>query len=174
MSILVKTSIMPHDITGWIHTLAALVALWTGSLILIKTKGTLWHRRTGRVYGVSMLIVCATSLMIYRLHNSFGILHFFALISTVTLVLGMLPLYIKGTKNAIVRHLAWMYWSVIGLYSAFVAEILTRVPQMLGINTNFGIFYGLVGLSAGLVGFAGARFFKRRIGIWEEAYGRVS
>ncbi|SFR52047.1 Predicted membrane protein [Robiginitalea myxolifaciens] len=164
---------MPHDFTGWIHTLAALVALVSGSLILAKTKGTRWHRRTGRVYGIAMLTVCATSFMIYRLHNSFGILHFFALVSTITLILGMLPLYRKGVKNAIVRHLAWMYWSVIGLYSAFIAEILTRVPRLVGIDTNFGMFYGIVGLSAGLVGFIGAYYFKRKIGNWEEAYGWV-
>ena len=86
---------MPHDITGWIHTIAAIIALITGSMILAKNKGTFQHKITGRIYAVSMLIVCITAFMIYRVHNTFGVLHVFAVISTLTLALGMLPLYSK-------------------------------------------------------------------------------
>ena len=55
---------MPHDFIGWIHTIAAIVALITGSMILSKTKGTAIHKKTGRVYGICMLTVCATAFMI--------------------------------------------------------------------------------------------------------------
>ncbi len=161
---------MPHDIIGWIHTLAAIIALITGSMVLAKTKGTLQHKRTGRVYGVAMLVVCATSFMIYRVHNTFGILHIFAIISTITLVLGMLPLYLKGYKNPILTHLSWMYWSVIGLYCAFAAEIFTRLPMLLDIKNTYGIFYALIGLSAGFVGFIGSRFFKKKKKVWKERF----
>lgn len=162
---------MPHNFIGWVHTLAALLALITGSLILAKTKGTSLHKKTGRVYGISMIIVCTTSFMIYRVHNTFGVLHFFALISTVTLLLGMLPLYLKNYKNAIVTHLSWMYWSVIGLYCAFAAEIFTRLPMILDIQNTYGIFYALVGLSTGFVGFVGSRFFKKNKNTWEKQFG---
>lgn len=161
---------MPHDITGWIHTLAAIIALITGSMILARSKGTLVHKRTGKVYAVSMLIVCTTAFMIYRVHNTFGILHFFAVVSTVTLVLGMLPLYLKSYKNPIVAHLSWMYWSVIGLYCAFAAEIFTRLPLILNIQNNFGMFYGLIGISAGLVGATGSYFFRKKKKSWEERF----
>jgi uncharacterized membrane protein len=162
---------MPHDIIGWIHTISALVALITGSMILSKTKGTSLHKKTGRIYGMSMLIVCATAFVIYRVHNTFGILHFFAIISSVTLILGMFPMYKKGYKNQILAHLSWMYWSVIGLYCAFTAEIFTRLPIILNIENSYGIFYSLVGLSAGLVGLTGSRFFKKKKKIWEEEFG---
>jgi uncharacterized membrane protein len=161
---------MPHDIIGWIHTIAALIALFTGSVILIKTKGTALHKKIGRIYGISMLIVCATAFMIYRVHNTFGILHFFATVSTVTLILGMLPMYIKGYKNPIVAHLSWMYWSVIGLYCAFAAEIFTRLPIILNIDNSYVIFYVLVFLSAGLIGIIGSRYFKKKKKIWEEQF----
>ena len=82
---------MPQDIIGWFHTIAAIIALITGSLILSYAKGTETHKFIGRVYGVSMLVVCATSFTIYRVHNTFGVLHVFAIISTITLLLGMLP-----------------------------------------------------------------------------------
>ncbi|MFC4634421.1 DUF2306 domain-containing protein [Dokdonia ponticola] len=164
---------MPQDFIGWVHTLAAILALLAGSLILAKTKGTSLHKKTGRVYGVSMLIVCSTAFMIYRVHNTFGILHVFALISTITLLLGMLPLYLKSYKNAIVSHLSWMYWSVIGLYCAFSAEILTRLPMILDIQNTHEIFYTLVGVSTGLVGFIGSRFFKKNKNTWEKQFGSL-
>ncbi|WP_046757537.1 DUF2306 domain-containing protein [Kordia jejudonensis] len=163
---------MPHDSIGWIHTIAALIALLTGSIILANTKGTLLHKQIGRVYGVSMIVVCVTSFMIYRVHNSIGILHFFALVSTVTLLLGMLPLYIKGFKNPIMNHLAWMYWSVIGLYCAFAAEIFTRFPMIFDIKNTYGIFYMFVGISAGLVGMIGGIFFKKKKIQWQEQFGQ--
>lgn len=161
---------MPHDIIGWIHTLAAIIALLTGSMVLAKTKGTLKHKKTGRVYGMAMLVVCITSFMIYRVHNAFGILHIFAIISSVTLFLGMLPMYLKGYKNPILTHLSWMYWSVIGLYCAFAAEIFTRLPMMLNLKNTFGLFYALIGLSAGLVGFIGSHYFKKKKKVWKELF----
>ncbi|WP_029034737.1 DUF2306 domain-containing protein [Salinimicrobium terrae] len=162
---------MPHDSIGWIHTIAAVIALITGSLVLLKTKGTFLHKMTGRVYAVSMLMVCGTAFMIYRVHNTFGILHIFALISTITLFLGMLPLYLGLHKKPVVAHLSWMYWSVIGLYCAFAAEIFTRLPTILNIKNTYGIFYALIGLSAGIVGFIGSHFFKRKKKVWEDQFG---
>jgi len=100
---------MPNDITGWLHTLAAVIALITGTIVLTKVKGTRLHKRIGRFYGTSMLIVCATSFMIFKVHGSFGVLHFFATLSTITLIFGMFPLYSDFLKNPIVAHLSWMY-----------------------------------------------------------------
>lgn len=162
---------MPHDITGWIHTIAAIIALLTGTLILAKTKGTAFHKNIGKIYGINMIIVCITAFMIYRVHRTIGILHFFAFLSTITLLLGMLPLYRKSIQNPVVKHLAWMYWSVIGLYSAFVAEVLTRLPMILDIENTFGIFYMLVGISAGLVGMIGGIFFRKKKNHWIEKFG---
>jgi len=162
---------MPHDLTGWIHTITALMALITGSLILAQTKGTSLHKITGRIYGISMLSVCATAFMIYRVHETFGVLHLFSLVSTVTLLLGMLPLYMKGYKNPIITHLSWMYWSVIGLYCAFGAEIFTRVPLILHLENSYAIFYTLIGISTGFIGFVGSHFFKTRKVIWVKHYG---
>lgn len=161
---------MPQDIIGWIHTLTALIALITGSMILANEKGTRRHKLIGRIYGVSMLVVCVTSFMIYRVHGTFGVLHFFAVVSTVTLLLGMLPLYTGWGKNPIVAHLSWMYWSVIGLYCAFAAEVFTRLPMLLDLENSYGIFYALVGLSAGVVSMVGSRYFKTKKGEWEQRF----
>ncbi len=165
---------MPHDFIGWFHTIAAIIALITGGMILARTKGTLLHKRTGRVYGVSMLIVCISAFMIYRVQKTFGILHIFAVISTVTLILGMLPLYSKNYKDPIVMHLSWMYWSVIGLYCAFAAEIGTRLPLLLNIEDSYTTFYILIGISSGIVGLIGSRYFKKKKRVWEQQFGSSS
>ncbi|MEX0289286.1 MAG: DUF2306 domain-containing protein [Flavobacteriaceae bacterium] len=162
---------MPHDFIGWFHTTTAIIALITGSMILAKTKGTSEHKKIGRIYAIAMVMVCATAFMIYRVHNAFGVLHFFALISTATLILGMRPMYLKNSKNRIVTHLAWMYWSVIGLYCAFAAEIFTRLPDILQIESNYRIFYALIGASSGLVGLIGNHYFKKYKKVWEERFG---
>lgn len=163
---------MPYDFIGWFHTVMSLIALVTGSMVLAKTKGTATHKKVGRIYAVSMLLVCVTAFMIYRLHNAFGILHFFAIISTVTLILGMLPMYSKRNKNSIIVHLSYMYWSVIGLYCAFAAELFTRLPDLWNIDTDFGVFYALIGLSSGTVGAIGSRYFKKNKKDWEERFGQ--
>ncbi len=165
---------MPHDFIGWIHTLAAVIALITGSMILYRKKGTRKHIRTGRVYGIAMLVVCATSFMIYRVHGSFGILHVFALISTLTLIMGMLPLYLRRSKSFILKHLAYMYWSVIGLYCAFAAEIFTRLPDIFNLQQSYGLFYLLISISSGFVGYLGARRFKVLGKKWKAAFGNTN
>ncbi|MGB5982301.1 MAG: DUF2306 domain-containing protein [Nonlabens sp.] len=161
---------MPHDFIGWLHTITALIALNTGSLVLAHTKGNQKHKILGYIYASSMLIVCGTAFMIYKVQGSFGVLHVFAVISTVTLFLGMLPMYFKYSANYIVEHLSWMYWSVIGLYCAFAAEVFTRLPVILDIPNTYGMFYILVGLSAGLVGFVGSFYFKRKKVVWENSF----
>lgn len=114
--------------TGLIHLITACIALVTGTVVLLTRKGNKQHKIWGYAYTVSMVIMLLTAFMIYRLFNGFGIFHVFAVISTLTLIGGMLPLFLK-TKNAVAYHLSFMYWSVMGLYAAFVSEIFTRVPE---------------------------------------------
>lgn len=162
---------MPHDYIGWIHMILAIVALIAGSTILSSKKGTFFHKKIGKIYVLSMLIVCATAFMIYNVHNAIGVLHLFAFISGSTLISGMIPLYFKGCKNPIIYHLSWMYWSVIGLYCAFAAEIFTRLPIILEVENTYSIFYILLGISSGIVGLTGSYFFKKRKKYWEEKFG---
>lgn len=147
---------------GIIHFIASIAALISGTAVLAKHKGTKIHKQLGYVYILSILIVLATSFMIYRLHGTFGILHWFAVISSLTLLGGMLPMFLKKPKNYISYHFSFMYWSVIGLYCAFMAEIFTRIPLIYTIDADVvGIFYAMVGLASGLVGGIGAIYFKR-------------
>lgn len=49
----------------------------------------------GYGYVVAMVLVCGSALGIYGLTGRFGIFHAMALVSSATLLLGMLPLYLK-------------------------------------------------------------------------------
>ncbi|XLS28004.1 DUF2306 domain-containing protein [Flavobacteriaceae bacterium M23B6Z8] len=122
--------------TGIIHLAAAVMALVTGTVVLFIKKGDKAHKRWGYTYVISMTVMLITSFMIYRLFNGFGLFHIFSVISTITLLGGMIPLAFKW-KNAVAFHLSFMYWSVMGLYAAFVAEIFTRVPAAPGGLTLF-------------------------------------
>ncbi|MBX2945625.1 MAG: DUF2306 domain-containing protein [Cyclobacteriaceae bacterium] len=120
-----------HSPTGLIHLFSAILALITGTIVLFSTKGTRSHRSTGYGYIASMLILNGTAFGLYRLFGRFGPFHVAALVSMLTLLMGILPLINRQSSGRwLVRHLTWMYYSVIGLYAAFASEIIVRIPGL--------------------------------------------
>lgn len=137
---------------GLIHLIASILALIFGTLVLITEKGTKRHKKIGYAYAISMLGLIITALMIYRLFGRFGIFHAAALLSTITLLGGMIPAILRKPANRWFRlHYGFMYWSVIGLYAAFVAEVLVRIPQT--------PFFRMVGVASFLVTVIGGIIF---------------
>ena len=132
-------SIVNNEI-GLIHLIASMAALVFGTAVLMMTKGTKMHIRTGYFYVASMVILLVTAFMLYNLFGKWGIFHYFAVVSTFTLLLGMMPIFMRNQiKNWAYLHFSFMYWSVIGLYGAFVSEMMTRIPEV--------PFFGMVGLA---------------------------
>ena len=119
---------MVKDTVGLIHLIASIISLIVGTIVLASVKGTQKHKGYGYVYCVAMVVTLTTSFLIYRLYNRFGVFHYLALVSGITLVRGMLPMLIHRTNNSLKQHFRSMYWSVVGLYAAFAAELLVRVP----------------------------------------------
>lgn len=151
------------DNIGLIHFLSSLLALFFGSLILFLKKGTNTHKKMGYAYMLSMSILLTTSFMIYRLFNGFGIFHYAAILSAVTLILGMIPVLTKKPRTKwLIRHFSFMYWSVIGLYTAFVSEILTRIPET--------PFFSMVGLATVIIIILGTLFFLKNRKKWQIKY----
>lgn len=129
-----------HDEIGFVHLLASILALASGSQVLLMKKGTRMHKQIGYLYAFSMLIVCVSAFFIYRLFGGFGVFHVAAIVGFLTLLAGMLPIMLKRPQGKWLRlHYAFMYWSVIGLYAAFISELLTRIPDT--------PFYGMLGLA---------------------------
>ena len=141
-----------HSYMGLFHTLMAVVALVSGSMVLLKTKGTQQHRRIGRVYGLSMLLMISSSFAIYNF-GSFSLFHGFSVVSTLTLVLGMYPA-IRRKGNWFVKHFYFMNWSVVGLYCAFWAELGVRFFEM-------RYFWWVVMVATMLTAFTGMFMIKR-------------
>lgn len=164
---------MLSGLLGQIHFVCSILSLLFGTLVLLKTNGTFLHRVIGYLYVISMMVVLATSFMLHNLSN-FGILHWFSIISSTTILLGMLPLVLKFPKeNYMTFHISFMYWSVIGLYCALAAEIFTRIPFLFDFgNDKMTLFYILIGVSFGIVGAIGSHYFKRYKTKWFEKFGK--
>lgn len=147
-----------HDTSGLIHLITAALAVLSGTAVILMQKGSRRHKQIGYVYVISMTIMLLTSFMIYRLFDGFGIFHFFSIVSTLTLLGGMVPALLRKPSNWLPLHFSFMYWSVFGLYAAFVAEIFTRVPGMQ--------FYNMLGVAIFLVMGAGYFFWYKNKKKW--------
>lgn len=152
------------DSTGLVHTVASLLAILFGTWVLLARKGNRRHRQIGYAYTLTLGIVLFTSFFMYNLFGGFGIFHVFAIVSSVTLAAGMIPIIRRKPKHYVALHYNFMYWSVIGLYGAFLAEILTRIPPLVIQDKEIlPLFFGLVGVSIFIVmGFGYYFMFRKR------------
>ncbi len=157
---------------GLIHLISAIIALITGVFVLITTKGTKTHKQIGYIYVISMIILNITAFMIYRLFGKFGIFHWFAILSLLTLVLGIYPVLVKNFKNYLLVHFNYMYWSVVGLYCAFCAEILTRIPFIYDLPNKRQLFGILTGVSMFIVMTIATIIFVKVKPKWTKQYER--
>lgn len=125
---------------GMLHTGFAIVALLLGALVVGQPKGTRVHRAIGQVYALSMVGVNATAFMLYRLLGHFGPFHVAALVSIVTLVLGVTPAVLRRPRGTWLRyHAYFMSWSYVGLVAALAAETMVRLPLIRPIGVSFAI-----------------------------------
>lgn len=160
------------DLTGLVHLVFSILSLVTGSFVLGLKKGTKLHKKIGYVYSISMIIVVATAFTMYNLFGTWGIFHWAAVVSTITLALGLIPILTKRPKkNYMSMHFSFMYWSVIGLYGAFMAEFLVRFPKKVvesGIPNE--LFYNITGIAVAITMGIGAYFFIKRISKWNKDF----
>jgi len=139
---------------GLLHLIAALASLILGTTVLALAKGSKRHKKLGYAYVGSMAMMLATSFTIYRQFHGFGIFHVAALLSSITLGAGMVPvLRKKPARSWRQLHYSFMYLSVLELYVALVAEVLVRRPGM--------SFWEVASLSTVTVMLPGAALFTR-------------
>lgn len=154
---------MIHSDLGLVHIIAAVAALLTGTWVLFEKKGTQSHVRVGYAYVLAMSIMLGTAFGIYHLWGKWGIFHYMAVVSSVTLVLGMGPVLRKNRKpESIYYHFSWMYWSVMGLYAAFASEMLARVPET--------PFFGMVGIATAAIMGVGGFIFGLKKKKWRNEF----
>lgn len=158
--------------TGLIHFIFSMLALLLGTAVLVMNKGTQKHKLIGKLYVYSMLVVLITAFMTYRLFGTWGIFHWTAVVSTLTILLGLIPIRIKRpAKNYVMLHFSFMYWSVIGVYGAFVSETLVRMPKVV-IESGFPnkIFYNMIGIGMAIVMGLGVFYFIKLKPKWEAQF----
>jgi uncharacterized membrane protein len=157
---------MIHDLKGLIHTAAAVAAMVLGAVVFFRPKGGRVHRLLGYAYTLCMLLLIATSFMIYRLTGGFNFLHGASIASSMGVAFGFGHAFLRRPRDTwLVRHYFFMSWSYIGLLAAFVAEISTRVA-MPYVARRFGggsllVFWCIVALASAAVVIAGARLVNR-------------
>lgn len=159
--------------TGLIHFIAAIFAFLLGTLVLVLPKGALKHKIIGRLYAMTMLVVLTTAFMTYRLFGTWGIFHWTAVISSLTLVCGLIPILTRRPTNSYISlHFSFMYWSIMGVYGAFVSETLVRMPKVVvesGIPNS--VFYNMTGIGTAIVMGLGVYFFLKNKSKWDKQFG---
>lgn len=144
-----------HSTTGIIHLASALAAMLLGAAVMLLSKGTPVHKRIGYMYVASMVLVNVTAFMIYHLFGRFGPFHMAAIVSSVGIAGGMVPvLFRQRFPDWKSYHYQFMNWSVVGLYAAFWAESLVRLFPMQQ-------FWPVVAIATGLTTLAGSYLINR-------------
>ena len=154
-----------NDPLGWGHFVLALLALASGGLIFLATKGTRFHRIAGYTYVLSMGLTNVSALLIYDLTKSFNLFHAFALYSLLLLAGAFWGVW-RFVRTLEPRHIAMhanmMAWSWFGLVMAAIAETVTRLfdDLLLGPGgwTPFLVF---LAVSMGIGSYVTYRLIKR-------------
>jgi uncharacterized membrane protein len=111
------------------HVLAALSALGAGAAVLLMPKGTHTHRVIGAVYVLALVLVDVAALSLHR-ENSFGVFHALAVVSLVTIAVGLVPLLVgKRSPMVLTNHAYCMTWSYAGLVAAGCGQLAVAVGQ---------------------------------------------
>jgi uncharacterized membrane protein len=114
------------------HVGAAVSALGAGAAVLLFPKGTHTHRVIGAVYVLALVLVNAAALSLHR-ENTFGVFHALAVVSLVTIAVGLSPfLFGKRSPMAIATHAYCMTWSYAGLVAAGCGQLTVAVAQDAG------------------------------------------
>jgi hypothetical protein len=134
-----------------------------GAVVLAAKKGTVQHKRVGYSYVVAMVLVCGSALGIYNLTGRFGLFHFMAIVSSLTLALGMIPLFLKSLPRKYKAvHVWFMYYSVLGLYAAFASVLSVRVPEK--------PFFTMVGIATATVFGVGTAIIMKKEKVWAKYF----
>jgi uncharacterized membrane protein len=114
------------------HVVAALSALLAGVAVLLLPKGTHTHRTIGALYVLALVLVNAAALSLHR-ENTFGVFHALAVVSLVTIAVGLSPLLVgKRSPMVIATHAYCMTWSYAGLVAAGCGQLAVAVGQDIG------------------------------------------
>jgi uncharacterized membrane protein len=148
---------------GWVHLVASLVAVTTGTAVLLHRKGTALHKARGRIYVVAMAATSLTALGIYRL-GVFFFPHWLAVVALIITAAGIAAAHFKIPRAGWVHiHLTCMVASFYLLIGGAVNEAFLRVSFLRrlvpDINSSFAVsmtHLSVMLLFAALIGYFNA------------------
>ena len=115
---------LSHTAQGWLHFMAAAIALLLGAVQLLRPKGSTVHRRLGYAYIVVLLACDFGALSVYQFNGRFNALHVGAILSALCVVAGVVPFYVSPRPQRWrVHHAMWICWSYIGIWAAGLTEL---------------------------------------------------
>ena len=133
---------------GPFHAALATAALILGAAVLWQPKGGQRHRRAGRLYTATLLLVNVTALAVYDQSGRINAFHVLALVSLATLSGGFVPVFLRRPQHRWLElHAYFISWSYVGLVAAGAAQIATMVSGAHGPLT-----VGLSSLAVVLIG----------------------
>jgi uncharacterized membrane protein len=133
-----------HSLAGGIHFVCSVIGMLSGMFVLLNTKGTALHRKSGYVFAAALVGVNLSALMIYDFNDgSVSVFHFLIPVSLFFLGFGIIPMMGKRKPGALNRHIVGMNGAVLGLWAAGATEYFVREVAS-GLNKNELILYSFM------------------------------
>ena len=120
---------------GWLHFLGALAALAIGLIVIFNRKGTARHRLLGSVYVILLVTLNVSALSLHR-EDAFGPFHILAVLSLITIAVGVgLLVLTSGPEHLVAAHAYMMSWSYVGLVAAGTGQLTVTLKLNIGSAT---------------------------------------
>lgn len=153
---------------GVVHVSAAVVALITGPLALLRRrKGDTTHRVLGLLFVAAMLFVNASAFSLYDISGSWTIFHYLAVANLISVIPGFWTarlFALTKDKNYLVAHATFMGWAITGVIGAGIAQLATRIlPPLLGDTALFAFLAIYFAITGGLTAVLSHRFAQRTL-----------
>ncbi|PRC95015.1 DUF2306 domain-containing protein [Solimicrobium silvestre] len=130
-------------IIGWVHTIACIIALISGFILLWKLKGGDVHKRLGGNYVIASVIANITALAIYKI-GGFTLFHILALATLISLIIAFVSARWKIPGQFWLRvHLTAIIFSYYQLVGGLINEVFLRVPGLKEKTAAISNFQGL-------------------------------
>ena len=143
------------------HVSFGFAALALGTVNALRAKGTPLHRLIGHGYYLSMLGLNGTAFGIYDFFGSFGLFHWFAVLSLCTTIGAIIPVALKRPRSWRYVHGYCMMYSYLGLLSATAAEIVVRIPPLWRMRSTAMYFLTISLTATAMVTVAGCMIIER-------------
>ncbi len=149
------------------HTAMGCLALLAGLFVFLLNKGTRLHKTVGWVYVLSMYLLCLTSFFIFKLFSGFGVFHVMAIVSTVTMTSGFVPVLLrKKLRGWFIGHYKGMLFSYMGLVMATNSHLFKYLQPTVGI-VGAGIILWVI------PGIVGNIWINRKTKFYADKFGDV-